>query len=300
MNGHLLAVARRLLLACTLGLWATLGAAQSVAGEVKMVTGFGTASSSAGVIRRLERGSPIYPGDTLSTAASSYINVKFNDGGYVLVRPASRFQVEDFAFTAAAPTPTSSPTPTAAPTPPPVIARPTPPAPAAATPVTAVDNTPQRAFFKLIKGGFRAVTGAIGKLRDEDYRITTPVATIGIRGTEPFVQLVEADSALIDRLGLPEGVKRGDGAVIGTFSGRVVLQTFPRRADGSAGAFTGQRWTVARWQGTDSDAPDGAAPGGTELGPNEFVWVDTDGGITPIATPDLALQTPDPTSAECN
>ena len=41
-----------------------------------------------------------------------------------------------------------------------------------------------RSFFSLLKGGFRTVTGLIGKLRREQYRIDTAVATIGIRGTD--------------------------------------------------------------------------------------------------------------------
>lgn len=42
----------------------------------------------------------------------------------------------------------------------------------------------RRAFFDLIKGGMRTVSGAIGKFpRQQDYRVTTPTSTIGIRGT---------------------------------------------------------------------------------------------------------------------
>lgn len=306
MNRQALQHAFRQMSAALIGLWAAASWAQPVAGEVKMVTGVGTASSTAGLIRKLERGSPVYPGDTISTAASSYVNVKFSDGGYVLVRPGSRFQVEAFDFTAAAPaavptaTPAPTPAPTTAPTPRPRTAPPTAATAPVSTTVAAADNTPQRAFFRLLKGGFRAVTGAIGKLREEDYRITTPVATIGIRGTEPFVQLVEATSPMIDQLDLPEGVERGDGAVIGTFSGTVVLHTFARSAHTDIPTFTGQRWAVARWQGGTLDDAPPPSDGGTELGPNEFVWVDEFGNLVPIDPPNLALQTPDPTSAECN
>lgn len=40
------------------------------------------------------------------------------------------------------------------------------------------------ATLELISGVFRAVTGAIGKLKERDFRVKTSVATIGIRGTD--------------------------------------------------------------------------------------------------------------------
>ena len=42
---------------------------------------------------------------------------------------------------------------------------------------------------RLIKGGLRFVTGLIGKISHEQVKITTPVATIGVRGTR-FVVVV--------------------------------------------------------------------------------------------------------------
>ena len=40
------------------------------------------------------------------------------------------------------------------------------------------------ARLELIKGVFRAVTGAIGKLKGHDFKVQTSVGTIGIRGTD--------------------------------------------------------------------------------------------------------------------
>jgi FecR protein len=39
------------------------------------------------------------------------------------------------------------------------------------------------AIFRLVRGGLRALTGAIGKKNRRGFRVTTSVATIGIRGT---------------------------------------------------------------------------------------------------------------------
>ena len=40
----------------------------------------------------------------------------------------------------------------------------------------------EKAFYKLLKGGLRTVTGLIGHTRHENYRIDSVTATIGIRG----------------------------------------------------------------------------------------------------------------------
>lgn len=40
------------------------------------------------------------------------------------------------------------------------------------------------ASLELVKGAFRAVTGAIGKLKERDFRVKTAVGVIGIRGTD--------------------------------------------------------------------------------------------------------------------
>jgi hypothetical protein len=38
--------------------------------------------------------------------------------------------------------------------------------------------------MNLIEGGFRTITGAIAKQNPGDYQVNTPVATIGVRGTD--------------------------------------------------------------------------------------------------------------------
>lgn len=46
-----------------------------------------------------------------------------------------------------------------------------------------------RAQINLVQGGLRMVTGAWAKSNPEDYRVKTPVALMGVRGTEFSVQL---------------------------------------------------------------------------------------------------------------
>lgn len=40
-----------------------------------------------------------------------------------------------------------------------------------------------KAIFSLLKGGFRTITGLISKRAGDEYRVETPVATLGVRGT---------------------------------------------------------------------------------------------------------------------
>jgi hypothetical protein len=46
-----------------------------------------------------------------------------------------------------------------------------------------------QASFSFLKGVFQAVSGAIGKVARKNFHVQTPTATIGIRGTEFYVDL---------------------------------------------------------------------------------------------------------------
>ena len=52
---------------------------------------------------------------------------------------------------------------------------------------------PERGFFSLLKGGLRALSGAIGHKNRDNYRMLTPVATIGLRGTDYQLRLCQDD-----------------------------------------------------------------------------------------------------------
>ncbi|HEX7030908.1 MAG TPA: FecR family protein [Gammaproteobacteria bacterium] len=164
------------------------------AGDITMLTGRATAAGSGGEIRALEKGGTVYPGEVINTGPNSYLNIKFTDGGMVLLRPNSRFQIEAYRYSAAADSARddreSSPNVEA----------------------EAEDN----AFFRLLKGGFRAVTGLIGRNDRENFRVRTPVATIGIRGTDFEARLCNGDC--FDISPMPE-----DGLYTGVFDGGISL-----------------------------------------------------------------------------
>lgn len=163
-------------------------ASATAAGTATLVTGHVSAATPSGEIRDIVKGGPVYEGEVLITASSSYVNIEFSDGGRVLLRPESRFQIERYQY-------------------------------AATSTQTQAANQPVRqesAFFRLLKGGFRAVSGLIGHTRREDYAVQTPVATIGIRGTDYEVRFCQGDCG--DTTPTPK-----DGLYAGVQSGSIAL-----------------------------------------------------------------------------
>jgi hypothetical protein len=159
--------------------------ADTAAGSATLVTGHVSAAAPSGEIRDIIKGGDVYQGEVIITASGSYVNIEFSDGGRVLLRPESRFAIERYQY-AGAQAPSGG---------------------QAAQPVRQ-----QSAFFRLLKGGFRAVSGLIGHTRREDYAVQTPVATIGIRGTDYEVRYCNGDCADISptpKDGLYAGVQSG-------------------------------------------------------------------------------------------
>jgi hypothetical protein len=121
-------------------------ASHAAAGRVEFAMGNVTALSTDGRERPLIKGTEINTGDTIQTS-NGRTQVKFTDGGYISLQPNTQFKVDDYAYEGKA-------------------------------------DGSEKGFFKLVKGSLRAITGAIGHTNKTAYRINTPVATIGIRGTE--------------------------------------------------------------------------------------------------------------------
>lgn len=55
------------------------------------------------------------------------------------------------------------------------------------------DQSSGRSFMSLLKGGMRTVTGFIARNNPSGYKITTPVATMGVRGTDFSAVLCQDD-----------------------------------------------------------------------------------------------------------
>lgn len=116
------------------------------AGRVSFVSGDAAVTAKDGSQRALQRGDAINGGDRITTRAGR-VQIRFTDGGFVSLQPNTVFGVDEYLYANRKPEETSL-------------------------------------FFNLIQGGMRTITGAIGKVNKKSYAVRTPVATIGIRGTE--------------------------------------------------------------------------------------------------------------------
>lgn len=144
----------------TMGFGVTPVMAADSAAQVVTLSGQATSASKQGDISLLHVGSGLNSGDTVVTNPNSYLRMKFSDGGYVILRPNTRFVIEDYKDTGNA--------------------------------------AEDRSIFSLLKGGFRAITGLVGQRNHNNYQIRTAVATIGIRGTEHEGRICEDDCQDVD------------------------------------------------------------------------------------------------------
>lgn len=122
-------------------------AAYAAAGNFQFVAGEVKVLDRTGVERLVKKGESVDEGDTIVTAPSASAQIRMVDGGFIAVRPDSHMKFETYTF-------------------------------------NGKQDGSERSIISLIKGGFRAITGLIGKLNKDNYQIKTPGATIGIRGTD--------------------------------------------------------------------------------------------------------------------
>jgi hypothetical protein len=136
------------------------GEASASVGRVDFVTGDVTAVSAGGQRRALARGEELSNGDTIVTN-NGRAQIRFADGAYVSLQPDTEFGIKDYRY-------------------------------------DGKTDGSERGFFSLLKGGLRAVTGLIGRINRSAYRISTPTATVGIRGTGGLIQVLNDGSTLIN------------------------------------------------------------------------------------------------------
>lgn len=122
------------------------------AGRLDGLNGKVNRISPSGTTTPLQKGMPIFAGDSLATGAESSAEVSMSDGSRFHLHPQTTFKIEAYRY-------------------------------------LGKGDASESAFFQLLKGGLRTLTGAIGKLHAPSYRLRTPTATIGIRGTEYSVRM---------------------------------------------------------------------------------------------------------------
>ena len=127
--------------------YALMPAQPQIIGQVVWTKGTLKAALPSAAPRALARRSEIYQHDTLTTDASSSGEIVFTDNSKLSVREDSIIEIDQYRYSKGA----------------------------------AKDKD---AFIvNVAKGGFRTITGAISKNNPGGYKATTPVATIGVSGT---------------------------------------------------------------------------------------------------------------------
>lgn len=144
------------------------------------------ASTAAGSQRALAKGAEVVSGETVRTAADGRAQLRFDDGAMVSLQPGTEFRLDNYHF-------------------------------------SGKQDGQERGFFSLLKGGLRTITGLIGRNNRDAYKVTTTVATIGIRGTEYTIAYTGADSvAIATGEGAIEVCGGGGCAVLGSGESGVV------------------------------------------------------------------------------
>ncbi|MDZ7937421.1 MAG: FecR domain-containing protein [Rhodoferax sp.] len=126
---------------------ASLAWAELGAGQVMVVTGDARAVNARGQERLLAKGSEIFAGDKIVTPEGGLVQLRLRDGGYLSVRPATEMVIDRFVYDE--------------------------------------KNAENSNFLvSLVRGGFRSITGLIGRTNPAGYQIRTATATLGVRGTD--------------------------------------------------------------------------------------------------------------------
>jgi hypothetical protein len=115
-----------------------------VAGLVDFVEGDAMFEGRNGM-RIAKVGDSVRSGETATTFAGAEVHLKMADGAYLSLRENSKITITSYV---------------------------------------ANGDEGDESLIELARGAFRSVTGWIGKFRPKAYKVTTPMATIGIRGTD--------------------------------------------------------------------------------------------------------------------
>jgi hypothetical protein len=95
----------------------------------------------------------VFRGTSVTTGGGSQVILRFDDGQQVILNQNTEFRIADFQFSAGSP-------------------------------------REDRSVFDLVKGALRIVSGVIGRRNQEAFQLRTPQMTIGIRGTDFMVAVI--------------------------------------------------------------------------------------------------------------
>ena len=135
------------------------GQAQAAAGRVEFAIGPATVVGADGRTRPAGRGTELDTGDVVRTN-DGRVQMRMTDGAFISLQPNTEFGIKDYKF-------------------------------------AGKTDGSENAFYSLLKGAMRTVTGLIGRVNRNKYQVATPTATVGIRGTGGLIQVLNDGSTLV-------------------------------------------------------------------------------------------------------
>lgn len=104
------------------------------------------------ISRKLAKGDPVYLGDKVITGEEGSVRLKMIDDAVLDLRCFSIMVIEQYAL----------------------------------------NSTNRRSILNLLQGSLKKVTGQIGKMTEDVYELKTPVASVGVRGTEYALRVFQS------------------------------------------------------------------------------------------------------------
>lgn len=104
------------------------------------------------VSRKLAKGSAVFLGDKVVTGEEGYVRLRMIDEAILDLRCFSIMVIEEYAL----------------------------------------NTTNRRSILNLLQGSLKKVTGQIGKMTEDVYELKTPVASVGVRGTEYALRVFQS------------------------------------------------------------------------------------------------------------
>lgn len=132
--------------------------ASASTGTVILAKGVVTATGVDKTDRVLAKGGAVEEGDVVNTAQKSFAVIRMMDNTKLTLKPGTTIAIGKFS----------------------------------------TEEGKEEGCINLVKGGLRTVTGLIGKRKPDAFQVDTPIASIGIRGTDFITRICAGDECLVD------------------------------------------------------------------------------------------------------
>ncbi len=136
------------------------GQAGATAGRVEFAIGPTTVVGADGRTRPAARGMELDTGDVVRTQQNGRVQVRMTDGAFISLQPNTEFGIKDYRY-------------------------------------EGKTDGSESALFSLVKGAMRLVTGFIGRVNRDKFLVSTPTATVGIRGTGGLIRILLDTATLV-------------------------------------------------------------------------------------------------------